>query len=173
MATIPASGTLYLCTTDSTAISQNRSIAHVVYGGSPPATVNLTTVGSCAGMTGNITMQCFYGYSSGINIGFGITPTLTVDSVGGTVFLRCCTGTAVACETSSPTSTWSGSWNVSAGCYYIDLGSVDAYSGRLIVPAQYSWNWFNSGVSGFGPSSSCVNADDTLNVCVSEGLGGI
>ena len=164
---IPSTGTLYLCNPSFTGTC--RSIAHAVYGASPPATVNLTTVGSCAGMTGNITMTCFYGYSGTINIGFDITPTLTVDSVSGTVILRCCTGTAVACESSGMVSSWSGSWNVSAGCYYIDLGSVDAWVGRNDVPAQYNWEWLNSGVSGAGSTSSCVNADDTLLVNVSEG----
>ena len=57
---MPASGCLHLCNPSVT--GDCRSIAHAVYGASPPASVSLYNAGICANFTDPILMTSFYGY---------------------------------------------------------------------------------------------------------------
>jgi hypothetical protein len=163
---MPVSGCLHL---NNAAYSGTcRSIAHAVYGASPPASVSLSGMGGVAGFTTPICMTCFYGYAAPTNIQIDIdlvVDGVSVTSFGGSYYLRCSTGDIVCtCTLFTTVTLSSASWCPSSGSYYVDFSDLNAYYGRG-TPTTFvvDWLWANCGAGDRSLKTACVNTSDSLS----------
>lgn len=172
---MPLSGTLYLCNSTSAGCGSCRSIAHAVYGSTPPSNVSLSSAGIQAGVcnifTGQVNHSCFYGYTGTLTISLTMQVGGTVDGFSGTVYLRNSSGTAV--KTSSiPTTTTThvDSWNdIPVGnTYRFDFSLVSAFVGRTSVNPAIYWEWITDTTTGVSDFTSFVGSSDSLSSTVCQ-----
>lgn len=169
---IPTSGCLHLCNPAVT--GQSRSIAHVVYGASPPATVSLLTMGGIAGFVAPIMMTCFYGYSPLTTITLCSSlnaDEATLNGFTGSIDLRCSNGTII-CTLSIPSiSPFANTiFTVSSGCYFYHFNVVAYDKTNSGVPYDIFWAWTNCLSSGTVNTTSCVNQSDFVSASIWSGI---
>lgn len=162
---MPVSGCLHL---NNAAVSGSCiSIAHAVYGASPPASVSLSTMGGIAGFTTPICMTCFYGYAGQITISNCLTMGSSGDEIVGTYYLRCSSDNSVVTSRGIPRGGTNDYFccTYSMGDYYIDFSGLVIKTGSVcyITTACYSIN------GGFAVNGICTS-NINYNASVSSAL---
>jgi hypothetical protein len=162
---MPVSGCLHL---NNAAYSGTcRSIAHAVYGGSPPATVTLKTMSEYVGFTAPHAMTCFYGYPSTVTICNCMTMGVGGDELVGSYYLKCSCDDSTVCSIGIPrggTSSYVAA-SVNQGNYYWDYSGVVIKIGSTCYFSNYCWS-INGGFAVNSPCTTSVVGGDYTTVVV-------
>lgn len=167
---MPTSGTLYLCTTNATAISQCRSIAHAVYLGSPPSNVSLCGAGLQIGCSLPIRHSCFYGYAAPTNSwSFSVLYGTGIDLVTGSVDLQNNFGSVVESFSVDAGQT-GGIFQSITGTYRVSY-NLTGFSGRSEVGITVTWQMMPIGMigsSGGNGQTSFASEPQAVQLTVSQ-----